>query len=226
MKSTKPKTLKTSVSIKAQLVIGFLIPIIFVIIVGISGYSRAADGMRENYENSARTAMEMSVSCLDQAFKPIATNILTLSSDTNISGLIKGFYDKNTSNRSFYSSSASETFYVVEGTDDYAVYCSIMSGSKTNPGVLIIDISKQAIIDLMKQMDFGENSSVFFITPENLIIQTGTSSIDLLNTDFYQSLTSSEAATTNDNGLVAEYVKYNNEDYYFLTEAISSFHIN
>ena len=47
MKSTKPKTLKSSVSIKAQLVIGFLIPIIFVIIVGISGYSRAADGMRE-----------------------------------------------------------------------------------------------------------------------------------------------------------------------------------
>lgn len=110
--------------------------------------------------------------------------------------------------------------------DDYAVYCSIISGSKTNPGVLIIDISKQAIIDLMKQMDFGENSSVFFITPENRIIQTGTSSIDLLNTDFYQSLTSSEAATANDNGLVAEYVKYNNEDYYFLTEAISSFHIN
>lgn len=290
MKSTQPKTLKTRVSIKAQLVIGFLIPIIFVIIVGISGYSRAADGMRENYENSARTAMEMSVSCLDQAFKPIATNILTLSSDTNISGLIKGFYDKNTSNRSFYSSSAYETFYVVEGTDDfiqnihmvpagngdcvttvnlynrtseatfieelkasdveanmfagssiywgsyhptidkhlettednYAIYCSIMSGNKANPGVLIIDISKQAIINLMEQMDFGENSSVFFITPENRIIQTGNTSIDLLNADFYQSSTLSDAVADNDNGLVAEYVKYNNEDYYFLTEAISS----
>ncbi|MBP3477236.1 MAG: hypothetical protein J6K48_13130 [Lachnospiraceae bacterium] len=290
MKISKPGTLKAGISIKAQLVIGFLIPIIFVIIVGILGYSKAATGMRENYENSAKTAMEMSISCLDQAFKPIATNILTLSADTNISGLIKGSYDKNTANRSFFASSASETFIVAEGTDDfiqnihmvpagsgdcvttvnlqnrttqatfiealksseveadmfasssiywgsyhptvdkyldtteddYAIYCSIMAGSKANPGVLIIDISKQAIVDLLEQMDFGENSSVFFLTPENRIIQTGDTSIDLLNADFYQTLSSADGSANSSNNLTAEYVKYENKEYYFLTENISS----
>lgn len=290
MKITKPETIKKTISIRTQLIIGFLIPIIFVIIVGILGYSKAASGMKENYENSAKTAMEMSISCLDQAFKPIATNILTLSSDSNISGLIKGSYDKNTANRSFFASSASTTFLVAEGTDDfiqnihmipagsgncvttvtlnsrttqatfintlkdseaeagmfenssihwgsyhptvdqyldtteddYAVYCSIMAGSKSNPGILIIDISKQAIVNLMEQMDFGENSSVFFITPENRIIQTGDTSIDLPNAEFYQALTASDSSSEDGNGITAQYVKYENKDYYFLTETISS----
>ncbi|MBO5473276.1 MAG: hypothetical protein J6A08_05770 [Lachnospiraceae bacterium] len=292
-KRTKPKKAakrKTGISIKCQLVIGFLIPIIFVIIVGISGYGRAASGMRENYENSAKTAMEMSVSCLNQAFKPIATNILTLSSDTNISGLLKGSFDKNTANRSFFASSASETFIVAEGTDtfiqnihmvpagsgncvttvnlqnrtteatfidalkaseteadmfasssiywgsyhptvdkhldttedDYAVYCSIMTGSRTNPGVLIIDISRQAIVELLEQMDFGEGSLVFFLTPENRIIQTGDASIDLLNADFYQNLSYGQAAESGTSSLIAEYVTYDNKEYYFLTETIAS----
>ncbi len=246
--------------------------------------------MKENYENSAKTAMEMSISCLDQAFKPIATNILTLSSDTNVSGLIKGSYDKNTANRSFFASSASTTFIVAQGTDDfiqnihmvpagsgncvttvdlqnrtteatfvealkaseseadmfnsssihwgsyhptvdkhldtteedYAIYCSIMAGNKAKPGVLIIDISRQAIVDLLEQMDFGENSSVFFITPENRIIQTGDTSIDLLSADFYQTLSSTDESAGGNSSLTADYVKYENKEYYFLTEAISS----
>lgn len=290
MKNIKPGLKKTSLSIRGQLIIGFLIPIIFVIIVGISGYGKAASGMRENYENSAKTAMEMSISCLDQAFKPISTNILTLSADTNISGLIKGSYDKNTANRSFFASSASTTFIVAEGTDDfiqnihmvpagsgdcvttvslhnrtteatfiealkaseseadmfadssihwgsyhptidkhldtteddYAVYCSIMAGTKSNPGVLIIDISKQAIVTLLEQMDFGENSSVFFITPENRMIQTGDTTIDLLNADFYQTFLSSDGRPDSSGSLTADYVKYENKEYYFLTETISS----
>ena len=286
--SFKMPGLNIAFSIRTQLIIGFLVPIVFVIIVGVSGYSKAAAGMKENYENSAQTALEMSIACLDQAFKPISSNVLTFSSDTNIANLIKGSYDKNSSNRTLYANSTSTNFLVTQGMDqfiqdihivpagtgdcittskldnsnsqetfiqkltaseaeadmfegaaihwgsyhptvdqylntsedNYAMYCSVMVGGKSNPGVLIIDLSRQAILALQEQMDFGEDSTVFFITPEGRVIQTGDSSVDLLNADFYQTMVSNKEASDED--IVADYVKYENKDYYFLMENISS----
>ena len=48
-----------TVGIKVKLVIGFIIPLICTIIIGMVAYSLAASGMAENYENSMSKAMSM-----------------------------------------------------------------------------------------------------------------------------------------------------------------------
>ena len=50
-----------TVGIKVKLVIGFIIPLICTVIIGMVAYSLAASGMAENYEDSMSKAMSMAV---------------------------------------------------------------------------------------------------------------------------------------------------------------------
>lgn len=58
-----------SVGIKAKLIIGFAIPLVCTIIIGVVAYSLAASGMTRNYEDSMSKAMSMAVEYLDFGFK-------------------------------------------------------------------------------------------------------------------------------------------------------------
>ena len=58
-----------TVGIKVKLVIGFAIPLVCTIIIGMAAYSLAASGMVENYEDSMSKAMTMAVEYLDFGFQ-------------------------------------------------------------------------------------------------------------------------------------------------------------
>lgn len=46
-------------SIRLQLITGFLVPIIFIIIIGVVSYQKSYEGLIQNYEKSALTAIDM-----------------------------------------------------------------------------------------------------------------------------------------------------------------------
>lgn len=46
-------------SIRLQLITGFLVPIIFIIIIGVVSYQKSYEGLTQNYEKSALTAIDM-----------------------------------------------------------------------------------------------------------------------------------------------------------------------
>lgn len=48
-------------SIRLQLITGFLVPIIFIIIIGVVSYQKSYEGLTRNYEKSALTAIDMTV---------------------------------------------------------------------------------------------------------------------------------------------------------------------
>lgn len=56
VKGKKSADQKGGISIRTQLYIGFLLPVIFIIVVGIVSYRNASAGLVENYEESARNA--------------------------------------------------------------------------------------------------------------------------------------------------------------------------
>ena len=71
------------ISIRAQLYFGFLLPVVFIVIVGLVSYKYASTGLVENYEESAKSAVEMTVSCLDQGFASAQMIVMELSNDTS-----------------------------------------------------------------------------------------------------------------------------------------------
>jgi hypothetical protein len=50
-----------AIPIRAQLIIGFMIPIGFIILIGLLSYSRASKGLTELYETSSQSALEMTM---------------------------------------------------------------------------------------------------------------------------------------------------------------------
>lgn len=67
---TEEKTDKKEfgISLRIQLIVGFAVPILFLIGVGVISYRNASSGMIENYENSAINALDMTMECLERGF--------------------------------------------------------------------------------------------------------------------------------------------------------------
>lgn len=82
-------------SIRVQLIVGFVIPIAFIIAVGFVSYSKASSGLTSNYEKSSGTALEMTVATLEESMKNIRTTVQELAQDTNVKGYALGGFKGN-----------------------------------------------------------------------------------------------------------------------------------
>lgn len=71
-------------SIRVQLIIGFMLPIAFIITVGVASYTKASSGLTENYEGSTRTAVEMTVATLEESMRNIRTTTQELAQDKTV----------------------------------------------------------------------------------------------------------------------------------------------
>lgn len=96
-KVEKPKTGKQKgkgfgLSIRSQLILGFLIPMLLVIGVGTFAYQRASDGMVSNYQESAQTALQMTVKLLDYGFTTVDAASIQLYNDTNVKDYVSETY--------------------------------------------------------------------------------------------------------------------------------------
>lgn len=70
--------------IKVKLIIGFAIPLICTIVIGIVAYSLAASGMTYNYEDSMSKAMSMAMEYLDFGFESAVSESEQLYYDTDL----------------------------------------------------------------------------------------------------------------------------------------------
>lgn len=93
VKKTQDKTVskeRNGMGIKAKLIIGFAIPIVCTIIIGIVAYSLAASGMTSNYEDSMSKAMSMAVEYLDFSFESALSDSEQLYYNTDLVRLATG----------------------------------------------------------------------------------------------------------------------------------------
>lgn len=99
-KDEKKPSIHFNVNMKVQLFVGFLIPIIFVILVGLISYRKAESGMADNYENSAQTAIEAQMHYLDLGLSIINSDSVQIKLDSELSSLVAGTYKNDTSKAS------------------------------------------------------------------------------------------------------------------------------
>ncbi len=232
-KMKKDKSGKGGISIRTQLYIGFLLPVIFIIVVGIVSYQNASSGLVENYEESAKSAVEMTVSCLDQGFASVKVIAMELSNDTTVTGYSLGGYDSNTAQKNQAKTNLKNTILVKQGlndvvaeihilpmaeesflttktisgtseldsfidemiaagedqyftdnyphwgsehayidsqigatTDDYILYCSRKFNSGDRYGAVFVDVKSEYVINLLNELDFGEESQMTFTTAD------------------------------------------------------------
>lgn len=107
------------VSLCIQLIIGFAVPILFLIGVGIISYRNASAGMIENYENSAVNALDMTMECMERGFAPSIANTLELANNTMVSSYVQGGYDSDGSAQSTVRQSVGKDIIVKQTTNDF-----------------------------------------------------------------------------------------------------------
>lgn len=72
------------VSIRAQLIVGFLIPVLFCVAIGLISYIKASEGLVSNYEKSSATALKMTMTSLDEAMSTVASMAMELAQDQSV----------------------------------------------------------------------------------------------------------------------------------------------
>lgn len=70
--------------LKVQLLIGFMIPVCIVALVGNYAYNKAANGMLNNYGDSAQTAIQMTATLLDFGFQSVDSDSIEIFNDSNL----------------------------------------------------------------------------------------------------------------------------------------------
>lgn len=107
------------ISLKVQLVIGFAVPIILMIVVGMVSYYSASSGMIENYENSAVNALDMTMECMERGFAPCVANALELANNTTVSSYVQGGFDADSSRQSTTRQSVTKDIMVKQTSNDF-----------------------------------------------------------------------------------------------------------
>ena len=100
-KGTKwKKEINFDINIKLQLLFGFAIPIIFVILVGVISYNKAEEGMISNYEVSAQNTVDTQMDYLDFGLSLIRGDVVQIKLGTELQSLVGGTYKNDLSKSS------------------------------------------------------------------------------------------------------------------------------
>ena len=92
MKKTLKGKKSLDINIKLQLLVGFAIPIIFVILVGGLSYNKAEEGMVSNFETAAQNTVDTQMKYLDAVFNLIHGEAVQLKLDPEIQALMSNTY--------------------------------------------------------------------------------------------------------------------------------------
>lgn len=142
----KKAVLKMGLSIRLQLIIGFLIPIVFIIMVGRVSYIKAYEGLTQNYEKSACTAMEMTMNSMDASMQTVSSITMELAQDKTVNAYALGGYDSDVSKQEQAKTTISNNMNVKE------------TSSKMISGIHIIPVESDKVLTT-QNMGTGEKDS-------------------------------------------------------------------
>lgn len=274
---------KAAMGIKLKLIVGFTIPLICTVAVGIVAYSLAASGMTANYEDSMTKAMSMAMEYLDFGFESAISQseqlyyntdlmrwatgavynewtrgeivedvsvdlnvkkdgnsfvanmyivpgedlsiISTFDEETEVPGFYEELSDSgeaiclqtlsgNWIGSHVYIDGVLSQYYTGYSSDSYA--CSYIRPMTTKRACIVVDYSSEAIADVLRNLDLGEESISAFVTADgremilkgNAVMSDG--SFSFTGQTYFQQAMAENAA------MVIDYVTYNNREYLFM----------
>ncbi len=139
VKKRKDKTQKAkkmefqlNLNIKMQLLVGFLVPIFFVILVGVISSRQAEAGMISNFEESASSSIETQMQYLDFGMSMVSAEAMQMRLDTELQSLVNGLFKKDLSKASSIYRKNSSSIKVRQRSNEliHAIYIIPKSGSK------------------------------------------------------------------------------------------------
>lgn len=113
------KGFSLDINIKVQLLFGFAIPVIFVILVGVISYNKAEEGMMHNYEVSAQNTINTQMDYLDFGFSLIRGDAVQIKLDTELQSLVGGTYKNDVSKASTVTNQTNSSITIKKNLNSF-----------------------------------------------------------------------------------------------------------
>lgn len=104
---------------RKQLIVGFIIPIIFVVLVGVVSYRKAEEGMIQNFESAAYGNLQTKTEFIDYGTSLLASDVMQLSLDDDLSKLTAGIYDSDLLTLGAVEDDLSSSIKVMDATNEF-----------------------------------------------------------------------------------------------------------
>lgn len=146
-------------SIRAQLLIGFCVPILFLVLVGIISYHKASAGLTENYERSTMNALEMTRDSLDSSFQVVSQDVMELGQGAAVRSYSLGALSKDASKKDQNKTDIKTRISIMETSSDIVQNVHIIPVD--GEAVLTTKTLSSAEIDsFIRELEASEESSL------------------------------------------------------------------
>lgn len=106
-------------SIRTKLILAFLLPVVFLIFLGILSYQMASRGLVNNYESNALVSLDMMSEYYEQGMSNISEKALSLTSDEVVVKYYSGYYSTNPTEEASRSGEVEKKIIATETADEY-----------------------------------------------------------------------------------------------------------
>lgn len=144
------KKLNFDINIKLQLLVGFAIPVIFMILVGTISYNKAEEGMITNYETAAQNTIDTQMDYLDFGFYLIRGDAAQFKLDQELQMLVGGTYKNNPSKASAVTNATNSNILVKQTLNEFI------------NNIYVIPKADQKIISTTKKSTTGNTQEAGF----------------------------------------------------------------
>lgn len=156
----KPATIRT------KLIFSFLVPIVFIIFLGVISFDRAAEGMRSSYETSTQQAINMISEYIDMEAKSIETMSSQLMNDDMTRKYYLGFFDYDAAEESTNYQSITNNILAKKTTDSFISDIFILSD--TQQSITTVSSAKADVYSGFRETEHGKK-----IEDSNEVLWTG-----------------------------------------------------
>ncbi len=164
-------------SIRLKLIIAFLIPVAFLIVLGAMSYQLASKGLIKNYESNAETSLEMMSEYYDLGLDNISEKVIQLVSDDTIQKYYAQYYSDNPTEEASRMNEVQKKILAIDAADEFICNIYAFAGygyPVASPGKLpknfynsFMDSKESKELDASKKADIwiGSHSAIDVVFP-------------------------------------------------------------
>ncbi len=143
-------------SIRNKIMFGFLVPIVFMIVIGVSAYQKAAEGMNEKFTDSTVQTIQMATEYVDMSCTFIESEGVKYAFDKELSKYFIGMFEGNEIDRVSVITNARS---------------QMLSSQTSNPFINNIHIVTKQGISMLTTAVAGSSSSSVSISTEGILAE-------------------------------------------------------
>lgn len=113
--------------IRMKLIISFMLPVIFIILLGTISYQSAKKAVVEKYEDAALTAVDMTARCIEIIADTTSSKAVQVVTNADVMNLYQGIYELNSANAMSSLRTINTNLLTTSASEDYIYAMTILS---------------------------------------------------------------------------------------------------